>query len=133
METTPVLLKSSFLLVPPGNNPSPAQVQFSSCSSWKQPQSCSSPVFFLFLLETGNNDMTLVQGYNARKIFPELYASLVLECTVSGGYCKHKTNVRAWHGIHLSHKKSMKYFGHRKLLFKLSKLSKCNVYNHLGY
>jgi len=31
------------------------------------------------------------------------------------------------------HKKSMKYSSHRKLLCKLSKLSKCNAFNLLGY
>ena len=36
---------------------------------------------------------------------------------------KHKTDVWAWHGIHLSHKKPMKYSGRRKLLCELSKLS----------
>ena len=34
-------------------------------------------------------------GYNARKVISEVYASFVLQCTVSG--------------IHLSYKKSMKY------------------------
>jgi len=36
-------------------------------------------------------------------------------------------------GIHHSHKKSMKYSGHRKLLCELSKLSKFNAFNLLGY
>jgi len=35
--------------------------------------------------------------------------------------------------IHLWHKKSMKYSGHRKLLWELSKLSKFNALNLLGY
>ena len=36
--------------------------------------------------------------------------------------------------IHLSHKnKSMKYSGHKKLLCELSKLSKFNAFNLLGY
>ena len=39
----------------------------------------------------------------------------------------------AWHGIHLSHKKSVKYSCHRKLLCELSKLSKFNAFNLLGY
>jgi len=33
------------------------------------------------------------QGYNARKFISELYASFVLQCTVSGRYCKHKSDV----------------------------------------
>jgi len=66
------------------------------------------------------------------KFFSEVYASFVLQCTVSGRYCKHKTDVTAWHGIHLSYKKkSMKYSG--ILLCELSKLSKFNALNLLGY
>ena len=42
-------------------------------------------------------------------------------------------DVKAWHGIHLLHKNSMKYSGHRKLLCELSKLSKFNAFNLLGY
>ena len=37
------------------------------------------------------------------------------------------TNVEAWHGINLLHKKSMKYSGHRKLFCEWSKLSKFNA------
>ena len=37
--------------------------------------------------------------------------------------CKHKTDVEALHGIHLSQKKSMKY----------SKLSESNAFNLVGY
>ena len=59
----------------------------------------------------------------------KLYASFVLHGTVSGWLCKHKTDVEAWHGIHLSHKKLMKYSGHRKLLCELSKLSKLTKFN----
>ena len=36
-------------------------------------------------------------------------------------------------GIYLSHKKSMKYSSHRKLLCELSKLSKFDVFNLLEY
>ena len=54
-----------------------------------------------------------MQGRYARKVISELYASFVLQRTVSGRYCKHKTDVTARHGIHLSHKKSKKYSGHR--------------------
>ena len=42
--------------------------------------------------------------------------------------CKLKTDVTAWHGIHLLHKKSMKYAGHKKLLCELSKFSKFNAF-----
>ena len=56
------------------------------------------------------------------KFFSDVYASFVLHAV----YC-------VWTVIHLSHKKSMKYSGHRKLLCELSKLSKCNAFNLLGY
>ena len=58
------------------------------------------------------------QGCNARKVISEVYTSFVLHCTV---YTRRmsKPDIR----IHLSHKKSMKYSGHRKLLCELSKLS----------
>ena len=81
-----------------------------------------SPVFLLpftrkyILTFVYNRNYCFDQGYNARKVISEVCASFVLQCTVSGRYCKHKTDVEAWHGIHLSHKKSMKYSGHRKLL-----------------
>jgi len=38
-------------------------------------------------------------------------------------------DVEAWHGIDLSHKKSMKYSGLRELLCELSKLSKLSKFN----
>ena len=63
---------------------------------------------------------------DVRKVISEVYTSLVLQC-------KHKTDVEARHGIHHSHKKSMKYSGHRRLLCELSKLSKFNAFNLLGY
>ena len=47
----------------------------------------------------------LNQGYNVRKVISEVYASFVLQCSVSGRECKHKTDVTAWYGIHFSHKK----------------------------
>ena len=69
---------------------------------------------------------------NARKVI-SVYTSFVLQYTVSGRLCKHKTDVTAWHRIHLSHKKLMNYSGHRKLLCELSKLSKLNAFNLLEY
>jgi len=53
--------------------------------------------------------LCLIQGTNARKVISEEFASFVLQCTVFGRQCKYNTDVTAWHGIHLSHKKSMKY------------------------
>ena len=50
------------------------------------------------------------QGCNARKVISELYTSFVLQCTVSRRQCKDKTDVKAWHGIHLSHKKINEIF-----------------------
>ena len=35
------------------------------------------------------------QGYNARKVISEVYASFVPHCTVSGQLCKHQTDVEA--------------------------------------
>ena len=68
---------------------------------------------------------TCPQGCNARKVISEVYASFVLQCTVFKRKSKHKTDVTAWHGIHLSHKKSMKYSGHRKIL--------CEYQNYQNY
>ena len=70
------------------------------------------------------SSLLCIQGYNARKVISEVYASFLLRCTVF---------VEAWHGIHLLHKKSMKYSGHRKLLCELSKLSKLDALILLGY
>ena len=89
----------------------------------------SPDILFLFIYRTGITTCSsslrgiYQQGCNARKVISEVFTSFVLQCTVSGRWSKHKTDVTAWHGIHLSHKKSMKYSGHRKLLCALSKLS----------
>ena len=40
-------------------------------------------------------DLHKMQGSNARKVISEMYASFVLQCTVSGRQCKHKTDVEA--------------------------------------
>ena len=64
---------------------------------------------------------------NARKVISEVYASFVLQCTVSGRKCKHKTDVETGPGIHISHKKTIKFSGQRKLLCELSKLSNLNA------
>ena len=48
---------------------------------------------------------TLAQGYNARKVISEVYATFVLQ-----------VNTRR-----MSHEESMKYSGHCKLLCELSK------------
>ena len=77
------------------------------------------------------------KNYNVKIVISEVYALLVL-CSVLS--LDGKVNTRrisqlchslTW--IHLSHKKSMKYSGHRKLLCELSKLSKFNVLILLGY
>ena len=73
-----------------------------------------------------------IQGYNARKVI-----SFVLQCTavycsvlsLGGNVNTRQIDVEALHGIHLSHIKSMKYSGHRKLLCELLKLSKFNAFN----
>ena len=63
----------------------------------------AGPKWLTFFEET----MGTPQGYNARKVISEVYASFVLQC--------------------------MKYSGHRKLLCDKSKLSKFNAFNLLGY
>ena len=68
-----------------------------------------------------------MQGKLFQKCTHLLYGSVL---SLGGNVNK---SVTAWHGIHLSHKKSMKYYGHRKLLCELSKLSKFNALNLLGY
>ena len=74
------------------------------------------------------------QGCNARKVISKIYASFVLRCTVSGlGGTVNTRRMSKPDMIHLSHKKSMKYSGHRKLLCELSKLSNYNAFNLLGY
>ena len=55
----------------------------------------------LFIFTTTKNEEP--QGYKARKVISEGYASFVLQCTVS--VCKYKADVTAWLGIHLLHKK----------------------------
>jgi len=60
------------------------------------------------------------QGCNARKVISEVYASFTAVNRL-WAVNKHKTDVKTLHGINLSHKKSMKYSGHRKLLSELSK------------
>ena len=44
-----------------------------------------------------------------RKVISEVYVFFVLKCTVFGRKGKHKTDVKAGHGIHFHKKKSMKY------------------------
>ena len=57
-------------------------------------------------IDQGHSKKRQTQGYNARKVISEVYTSFVLQCTVSGRQCKHKTDVESRHGIHLSHKKN---------------------------
>ena len=73
------------------------------------------------------------QGCNARKVISEVCASFTAVNRL-WAVNKHSPDVKTLHGIHLSHKKSMKYYGHRKLLCELSQLSKfINALNLLGY
>ena len=76
------------------------------------------------------------------KIFKDLMqeklfqkCAYLLYCSVLflGGNVNTRRMSKPDHGIHLSHKKSMKYSGHRKLLCELSKISKFNAFNLLGY
>ena len=61
-------------------------------------------------LEGGKGPGRCMHGFNARKVISEVYTSFVLQCIVSGRWCKHKTDVEAWLGIHLSHKKINEIF-----------------------
>ena len=59
-----------------------------------------------------------------------MQGKLFQKCTVSlslGGNVNTRRMSKPWHGINLSHKKSMKYSGHMKLLCELWKLSKFNA------
>ena len=67
------------------------------------------------------------------KLFQRCVQLLYFSVLSLGGNVNTPRSVEAWHGIHLSHKKSMKYSGHRKLLCELSKPSKFNAFNLLGY
>ena len=67
------------------------------------------------------------QGNNARKVISEVYAFLVLQCTVSG----RKSKQNGCHSLTwdpFSQKQYIKYSGHRKLLCELSKFSKLYAY-----
>ena len=75
----------------------------------------------------------LAQGCNARKVISEVYTSFVMQCTSLGGNVNPRRMSKPDNGIHLSHKKSMKYSGHRKLFCELSKLPKFNAFSLLGY
>jgi len=103
-----------------------SKLSIGKLSQWYQ----INPKYLLYNTILSVQIYYLAQGFNARKVNSEVYASFVLQCTVTGRYGKHKTDVEAWHGIHLSHNKAMKYSGHRKLLCELSKF---NAFNLLGY
>jgi len=74
-------------------------------------------------------DKVIMQGQFFQRCTHLLYCSLLS----LGGNVNTRQDVTTWHGIHLSHKKSMKYSGHRKLLCEISKISKLNAFNLLGY
>ena len=70
------------------------------------------------------------QGFNARKVISEVYASFVL--SLGGNVNTRRMSKPDMESI-FQIKKSMKYSFHRKLLCELSKLSKFNAFNLLGY
>ena len=67
------------------------------------------------------------QGYNARKVISEVYV-LSLGCNVNT-----RRMSQPYMGSIFHIKKSMKYSSHRKLLCELTKFSKFNAFNLLGY
>ena len=77
------------------------------------PRNCSTFYLLEFLL------YSLLQGYNARKVISDVYSSFVLQCTVYGrGNVNTRWMLQSDMGSIFSHKKSMKYSGHRKLLYE---------------
>ena len=46
-----------------------------------------------------------LKNYNVKLVISEMFAFIVLQCTVSGRKSKHKADFTASHGIHLSLKK----------------------------
>ena len=48
---------------------------------------------YLLYNKQRENCVRSFQGYNTRKVISEVYASFVLQCTVSGRLCKHKTDI----------------------------------------
>ena len=89
---------------------------------------------FVRILKNQLNTLYIVdcsdQGYNARKVISEVYASFVLSL---GGNVNTRRMSKPDMGSIFHIKKSIKYSGHRKLLCELSKLSKFNAFNLLGY
>ena len=76
----------------------------SDCSGWSvwttrfQARKCNLFIRWNLLRRTLDGQISntsFCQGYNARKVISDVYASFVLQYTVS---------VTAWHKIHLSHK-----------------------------
>ena len=89
---------------------------------------------FVRILKNQLNTLYIVdcsdQGYNARKVISEVYASFVLSL---GGNVNTRRMSKPDMGSIFHIKKSMKYSGHRNLLCELSKLSKFKAFNLLGY
>ena len=75
----------------------------------------------------------LCQGCYCKESYFRSVHIFVLQCTVSGRNVNTRRMSKPDMGSIFHIKKSMKYSGHRKLLCELSKLSKFNAFNLLGY
>ena len=67
------------------------------------------------------------------KLFQMCAQFFVLQCTVFGRKSKHKIDVRAWHGIHFHKNNLWNILVIAETIMWISKLSKLNVFNLLGY
>ena len=95
-------------------------------SSPKTSQQSVFPSFYSILLG-------LCQGCYCKESYFRSVHIFVLQCTVSGRNVNTRRMSKPDMGSIFHIKKSMKYSGHRKLLCELSKLSKFNAFNLLGY
>ena len=76
----------------------------------------------------------MAQGYNARKVISEVIASFVLQCTVSlGGNVNTRRMSKPDMGSIIQIKNQWNILVRKLLICELSKLSKFNAFNLLGY
>ena len=68
-----------------------SKLSIGKLSQWYQ----INPKYLLYNTILSVQIYYLAQGFNARKVNSEVYASFVLQCTVTGRYGKHKTDVEA--------------------------------------
>ena len=87
------------------------------------------------LCSTRKQKTTLIASKDLMKgkLFQRCTHLLYCRVLSLGGNLNTRWMSKPWHEIHLSHKKSLKYSGHRKLLCELWKLSNFNPFILLGY